>query len=137
MPNPESRGIVGAVFSVAGQAVRGEKQGSGWERMEAQKQQNIEMYGTATPEYPDRYSRYYGGRYGTTTLDYPDRYSRYYGGRYGGVGRMGVGFGSPLGVLTAPLAKGRKLLKQVCNSWFLFQDERADYSIGCPLPHGG
>ena len=34
IPGPNSRGLVGGIVSVVGQAVRGEKQGSEWERIQ-------------------------------------------------------------------------------------------------------
>lgn len=36
IPGPYSRGLIGGLMSVAGQAVRGEKQGSEWEKCDAQ-----------------------------------------------------------------------------------------------------
>ena len=36
--NPESRGLIGGIFNVASQALRGEKQGLGWNRMNARKE---------------------------------------------------------------------------------------------------
>lgn len=45
IPNPESRGLVGGIVSVIGQAVRGERQGSGWDRgMETNSQDTNQQY---------------------------------------------------------------------------------------------
>lgn len=64
VPNPESRGLIGGLFNVAGQAMRGETQGSGWNQ-QANAQQNYQynnqqQYGD--PQYHNQYSRHYRGR---------------------------------------------------------------------------
>lgn len=43
VPNPSSRGLVGGLISVAGQAMRGEKQGSGWSEYDKERY-NKRMY---------------------------------------------------------------------------------------------
>ncbi len=60
VPNPESRGLLGGIINVVGQAVRGEKQGSGWtkEMMTEQYKQDHRR------GLWNRYSRHYGGRNG-------------------------------------------------------------------------
>ncbi|KAH8656653.1 hypothetical protein BGZ60DRAFT_417445 [Tricladium varicosporioides] len=58
VPNPESRGLIGGIINVTAQAVRGEKQGSGWDRVN----KNPAMQ---DPYYDPRYNRYgrgYRGR---------------------------------------------------------------------------
>lgn len=60
VPNPESRGLIGGLFNVAGQAMRGEIQGSGWNR-QANGQQNYQ-YNNGDPQYQNQYSRHYRGR---------------------------------------------------------------------------
>ena len=60
VPNPESRGLVGGMVSVVGQAVRGERQGSGWDQAKGTYGQgNNQQY--EDPQNGNRYSRHYRG----------------------------------------------------------------------------
>lgn len=55
-PKPDSRGLMGGMISLVGQAVRGERQGSGWDRgTETNGQYNSQ-------QYADPYSCHYKGR---------------------------------------------------------------------------
>lgn len=107
VPNPESRGLVGGLLNVAGQAIRGEKQGSGWDRMEARKgyQQAAESHyhqylnqqykENPTQQFPNQ-------QYGYADLPYQNPYSRDYQGR--GNRKKIVG----------PVGAFKKLLRKVC-----------------------
>ena len=61
VPNPESRGIVGGIVSMVGQAVRGERQGSGWDQVKGTNGQSS-CQQCNDPQYANRYSRHYRGR---------------------------------------------------------------------------
>ena len=57
IPNPESRGLIGGLANVAGQAIRGEKQGSGWEGNQPGYRPAYGLYGRGLR---GRYSMSYG-----------------------------------------------------------------------------
>lgn len=60
VPNPESRGLLGGIVSVVGQAVRGERQGSGWDKVKGTNGQgNNQPYNDL--QYANQYSRNYRG----------------------------------------------------------------------------
>ena len=61
VPNPESRGLLGGIVSVVGQAVRGERQGSGWDKFKGTNGQGSnQQYNDL--QYANQYSRNYRGR---------------------------------------------------------------------------
>ena len=61
VPNPQSRGLVGGIVSVVGQAVRGERQGSGWDQVKGTNGQSSSQQ-CNDPQYANQYSRHYRGR---------------------------------------------------------------------------
>jgi hypothetical protein len=61
VPEPHSRGLIGGVASVVGQAVRGEQQGQAWENLPANTLQNWNQYSRG---YRGRRQRSSEGRVG-------------------------------------------------------------------------
>ena len=61
VPNPESRGLLGGIVSVVGQAARGERQGSGWDQVKGTNGQGGNQQYDDT-QNGNRYSRHYRGR---------------------------------------------------------------------------
>jgi hypothetical protein len=149
VPNPESRGLVGGILNVAGQAVRGEKQGSGWDRMNAANQYNqaaqahYHQYQTqqfqADPNQP-----YPNEQYGYADLPYQNPYSRDYQGkgkaalgRHANAGVPGLGSSGIVG----PVGAFKKLLRKVCFLPFSpaggrGSSARANEYVGCAVPDG-
>lgn len=63
IPAPNSRGLIGGITSVVGQAVRGESQGSQWAQDPKTGLPNSHPHSHYNAElYENRYSRHYGGR---------------------------------------------------------------------------
>ena len=91
VPNPESRGLVGGIASVVGQAVRGERQGSGWDQVK----------GTNGQGYNQQYGNLQNG----------NRYSRHYRGR--SRRRYRNGSDRRDGLISTPIGLYKKLLKKV------------------------
>ena len=114
VPNPESRGLIGGLFNVAGQAIRGEKQGSGWDRMNdrGQEQQAAMRYYKQHQRenyQPDPNNPHPNQQFGYGA--YENVYSRDYKGR--GYGRRkAVG---PVGAFKKLLRKASFLLSGVKN----------------------
>jgi hypothetical protein len=93
IPNPGSRGLIGGISSVVGQAVRGEAQGSKWP-------QNSE---TSLPD-ANPHSQH-------NTQHDDDHHSRHHRRRRGREGRRG--HGGRDGIVSTPIGVYRKLLKKV------------------------
>lgn len=114
VPNPESRGLIGGLLNVAGQAIRGEKQGSGWDRMNAanQEQQAAMKYYKQQQNghyQPDPNQPYTNEQYGYG--GYQSVYSRDYQGKGYGRNRSGTRIVGPVGAF-------KKLLRKVSFSPF-------------------
>ena len=109
VPNPESRGLIGGILNVAGQAIRGEKQGSGWDRMNANKQEQqaaMAYYKQHQKEdyQPDPNQPYQDQQYGYGA--YQNVYSRDYQGKGYRRNRSGARVVGPVGAF-------KKLLRKV------------------------
>ena len=91
VPNPESRGLVGGIASVVGQAVRGERQGSGWDQVRGASGQGYNQQ-YDDPQNGNRYSRHYRGRSRRRDRNGPDRRT---------------------GPISAPIGLYKRLLKKV------------------------
>lgn len=93
VPGPNSRGLIGGVASVVGQAVRGEKQGSEWSKNPETGLPNSHPHSQYNTQlYENRYSRHYGGR---GRRDRRDQY------------------GTKDGIVSTPVGAYKKLLKKV------------------------
>lgn len=68
VPNPESRGLIGGLINVAGQAIRGEKQGSGWHRT-PEEQAALPRWGLYGRGFAGKYSTNYGGAISRAVVD--------------------------------------------------------------------
>jgi hypothetical protein len=113
--------LIGGIFNVAGQAMRGEKQGSGLGRMEARKgyqqaaeahyhqhlNQQYQAESSKNQKYPNQ-------QYGYADLPYQNPYGRDY---------QGIGQGK----LVGPVGAFKKLLRKVRGS--SIRRTRASYVI--------
>jgi hypothetical protein len=105
VPNPESRGLVGGLLNVAGQAIRGEKQGSGWDRTNARNQEQQAAMKYYREHQKEQYQQdpnhpYPNQQYGYGT--HQNVYGRDYQGR--GYGRKKV---------VGPVGAFKRLLRKV------------------------
>jgi hypothetical protein len=91
VPEPHSRGLIGGIASVVGQAVRGEKQGQAWE--------NVQNNTALQQKYQNQYSKEYRGKRSRRGRNNSD---------------------AKVGIISTPIGLVKKVLKKVSLCFFYF-----------------